>query len=267
MDFRQLWPGQKVWKSDDPALTRRLRKSFTTSDIEGRALSVEIHVAAQAGQPLRLRVQGAGLEAFECRSADPLAEATKHPLTVETLEKQLSRLGGTGFVLRQLTASIEGAPMVPLSVLGQLRRDMVQRLDAARAAAMRPAYRLSAEPVLPQLRRDIQRPTAEPATPQLLVLCRSLHQLQTVLELNVPLVYVDFQDIRDYRQAVAMTRASSAHVYLATPRIQKPGEIGIFHALARQQADGILVRNLAGLEFFTSRHVPCVSRLFLECSQ
>ena len=49
VDLRQLWPGQKVWKSDDPALTRRLRKSFATSDIEGRALSVEIHVDRSGG--------------------------------------------------------------------------------------------------------------------------------------------------------------------------------------------------------------------------
>jgi putative protease len=266
VDFRKLRPGQKVWKSDDPALTRRLRQTFTTNDIEGRAQSVEIHAAAQAGQPLRLSVRGAGLEAFACSSADALAEATKHPLTVEILERQLGRLGGTGFVLRQLTASIEGAPMVPLSVLGQLRRDMVRKLDAARAAAIRPAYRLSAEPVLPQLRNEIQRAAAERTTPQLLVLCRSLDQLQSVLELNVPLVYVDFQDIRDYRQAVAMTRTSSAQVYLATPRIQKPGEIGIFHALARHQADGILVRNLAGLEFCTSRHVPCVADYSLNAA-
>ena len=41
-----------------------------------------------------------------------------------------------------------------------------------------------------------------------------------------------------------------ATIFLATPRIQKPDEMGIFHALAKHGADGILVRNLAGLRFF-----------------
>ncbi len=39
VDLRQLWPGQQVWKSDDPALTRRLRKSFS-GEIAGRDLPV-----------------------------------------------------------------------------------------------------------------------------------------------------------------------------------------------------------------------------------
>jgi putative protease len=213
-----------------------------------------------------LSVQGAGLERFECHSADSLAEATKHPLTTETLEKQLGRLGGTGLALRKLTASIQGAPMVPLSVLGQLRREIVARLRAARAAASRPTCTLSAEPVVRQLRSEIRRPREEPSAPQLHALCRSLDQLQIALALDVPCVYVDFQDIRQYRPAVAMTRATSAHVYLATPRIQKPGERGIFHALARHLADGILVRNLAGLEFFASRNVPCVTDYSLNAA-
>ena len=90
--------------------------------------------AAAVGQPLQLSVRRHG-PALYCRSAEPLAEAIKHPLTVETLEKQLGRLGGTAFVLGNLAATIEGAPMVPLSVLGQLRRDIVAGLRAARAAA------------------------------------------------------------------------------------------------------------------------------------
>ena len=38
---------------------------------------------------------------------------------------------------------------------------------------------------------------------------------------------------------------------MATPRIQKPDEMGILRVLARHGADGILVRNLAGAAFLT----------------
>ena len=83
----------------------------------------------------------------------------------------------------------------------------------------------------------------------------------------MPFVYVDFQDIRDYRQAVAMTRAMQrADLPGHTAHPETGRELGIFHALARQQADGILVRNLAGLEFFASRQVPCVTDYSLNAA-
>ena len=48
---------------------------------------------------------------LDVESVDPLVKATKHPLTTETLEKQLGRLGGTGYHLHQLTADISRREM------------------------------------------------------------------------------------------------------------------------------------------------------------
>jgi len=92
---------------------------------------------------------------------------------------------------------------------------------------------------------------ARPATlPRLRVLVRSLDQLRAVLELGERQCYAEFADIRQYRDAVAACHDVGATIHLATPRIQKPGELGIFQLLAKQQPDGILVRNHAGLRFF-----------------
>ncbi len=53
---------------------------------------------------------------------------------------------------------------------------------------------------------------------------------------------------------------------MATPRIQKPDELGLFRGLLRHQADGILVRNLAGLQFFHQRAVPIVADFSLNAA-
>jgi len=45
---------------------------------------------------------------------------------------------------------------------------------------------------------------------------------------------------------------------VATPRIQKPGEMGLFRAMLKHQPDGVLVRNLSGLAFFRDQGVPVV---------
>lgn len=98
---------------------------------------------------------------------------------------------------------------------------------------------------------------------QLRVLCRSLPQLATLLKLDVSSVDADFQDIREYAAAARMAHDAGAEIFLATPRIQKPDEAGIFRVLLRHQPDGILVRNLGGLRYYAqrSRHAPRDDRI------
>jgi putative protease len=265
IDMSRIRPGQKLWKTDDPALTKRLQQSFS-GDIAGREMPIEIDVAAAVGASLRVLAHAVGLPTIRLTSREPLAAAVKHALSADFLKTQFGRLGGTGFRLQRLDAVIDGAPMVPLSVLGELRKELVAQLQAARAAAARRAHATAPEPVLPQLRHEIVPSTGESSPPSLPVLCRSLTQLQTVLDHGVRQVYVDFQDIREYRPAVAEARAHGAGIVLATPRIQKPGEIGIFHALARHDVDGILVRNLSGLDFFVRRAVPVIADFSLNAA-
>jgi putative protease len=71
-------------------------------------------------------------------------------------------------------------------------------------------------------------------------------------------VLVDFQDIREYREAVATANEHAADIFLATPRIQKPAETGIFRVMARYNPTGFLVRNLAGVSFCAEREIPFV---------
>jgi putative protease len=87
-----------------------------------------------------------------------------------------------------------------------------------------------------------------------------------VLDLGVRSLYADFQDIREYRPAAAVAKERGAKLFLATPRIQKPDEVGIFRALMKHGADGILVRNLAGLAFYTERQIPLIADFSLNCT-
>jgi putative protease len=267
IDFDQIQPGMRVWKNDDPELTSRLRKTFTSADPQRRT-AVDLVVHAAVGQPLTIEVTTETGLACSLSSSEPCAEARQHPLTVETLRQQLGRLGGTPFVLRKLTARIEGRPMAPFSVLGVFRHDLVRRLEQLATAPLpRP---IAAEPVLPKFRatrtRSASEGTSQNLSAQLTVLSRSLPQLREVLAAGVTDVYVDFQDIREYREAVAVAREHSTTIFLGTPRIQKPDEMGIFQALARCGADGILVRNLAALDFYRDKRIPVVADFSLNAA-
>jgi putative protease len=259
-------PGQRLWKTDDPALSRRLRQSYATGKPR-RRLPLDIRVTARTGEPLCVECRAAHGAATLVASPEPLAAATRHVADEEFFRAQLGRLGGTAYELRTLSADIDGRPMVPLSVLGRLRHELVAALDAALAATPRRA--ISDAAVLPALRSALLAPAertaiATESAPVLHVLCRNLDQVHGALECGSRSLYVDFQDIRHYATAVGLARSAGATIYLATPRIQKPAEGPLFRYLLRPEADGILVRNLGALLYFADRGVPIVADFSLN---
>jgi putative protease len=283
----RIAPGQTVWKTDDPQLTSRLRKTFT-NEKPLRRQPIDLHVAVAVGGPLTVTATLASGATCTVISPEPAREATKHPLDLDTLRAQLGRLGGTAFELRHLTADITGRPMLPLSILGAVRKELVTGLETAAthppARRVHPSTRHSTEPGSAEARRasgtfepqaessasDVQarkflrEETSAAPGPTLHVLARSLPQFQALLDLGERRLYADFADIRQYRDAVAMARAAGAVIHLATPRIQKPDEIGIFALMAKQEPDGILIRNYGALHFFRERGIPGVGDFSLN---
>jgi putative protease len=265
LDLREVHPGQRVWKTDDPELTRRLRRTF-----EGppqRLVALDVQVRAVAGAPLRLVGRTSTGSSAEVTADAPLARAEKCATTEELLREQLGRLGGTIYRLRTLESEIDGGPLVPRSVLNAFRRDLVARLDEA-AARARPRA-LAPNPVLPALRAALVPETASedrPTAPVLSVLCRTTDQVEAALSAGVRSVYLDYQDIKRYGGAVSLARGAGADVYIATPRIEKPGEANLFGYLMKQGADGLLVRNAGGLFACAARGVPFVADFSLNAA-
>ncbi len=67
---------------------------------------------------------------------DVPAAAENAVLTAESVEKQLSRTGGTPYLAEAINARIDEGLMLPLSRLNALRREALDKLDEARMTAM-----------------------------------------------------------------------------------------------------------------------------------
>jgi putative protease len=267
LDLRSIRPGQRVWKTDDPELTRRLRRTF--GGPVQRQVDLDLHVEARVGG--RLRLEGRTATGFQAavESDTPLPRAEHLAATEDFLRTQLDRLGGTIYRLRSLTADVEDGPLVPKSLLNALRRAVVDRLDTA-AARARPRA-VAAEPVLPVLLSELaetRRLASEPpeVRPALSVLCRHTGQVEAAVAAGIETIYLDYQDIRQYGAAVACARRAGAAVFLATPRIEKPGEAPVFQYLFKQGADGLLVRNAGGMFACAGRGVPFVADFSLNAA-
>ncbi len=259
LEFDRLQLGQEVWKTDDPQVDRRLRKTFTSGRSQ-RRVPLDLMVDAAVGRKLCVTVRAGTGATCRVESEQELAEARRHPLTAEVLREQFGRLGTSVYELRGLEARIEGRPMAPLSVLGQLRHEMVRLLDAA--AVELPQPRLLPRPEVKQGTIGFQPVSIETSTWH--VLCRDLKQMEEVLALGVKSIIGDFAELYRCAHAVRMAREHRAEILLATPRIQKPGEEAHFVRIADAQPDGLLVRNLGGAAFCAERQIPFVADMSLN---
>lgn len=242
--------GDRVWKTDDPALRRELGKLQRREEpVLTRPLDFEVR--GRVGEPLEVRARARDGRSARACSSLTLEPARSRPLDDELLRHQLGKLGGTRFHLGDLRLDLEGAPSLPVREINALRRELVEALGEPPRSAPRAGE--SAAAVLAEVRDSLSR-TATSASPddcELRVLCRRPEQLEAALEEGIETVLVDFEDIRRYAEAVALTRRQgSARIFLATPRIQKPRERGFFTSIARHEPDGLLLRNPGGLEHF-----------------
>jgi putative protease len=264
LDLRRVHPGDRLWKTSDPGLERSLRQSFE-GEVPRFQRPVQIELHGRAGLPLSLIARDEDGIEVRMESAMPLAVAGKQPLSMGRLREQLGRLGGTPFKLGELNNYLEGDVLLPISELNRLRRDFVSRLLSLRAEPR--GWRLVAGP-LGVWECDGKSKSEPPvvssagvSVPQLLVLVRDLAQLDAALAAGVEIVYCDFEDPRKYREAVKRFRRethrpTSSAIFVAPPRVSKPGEDWILNQVRSCEPDGYLVRNFDHLKFFqTGRRV------------
>ena len=255
IDWDNVELNASVFKTDDPKLNKRLRQSFQVTDPVQRQC-VDIEAFAVVGQPLRLTGRVGGLE-VTVDSNEPLQEARTRPADPELLKEKVARLGGTPFVLREFQARIDGSPMVPMGMLNQLRRDLV---EALLRIIDNPAPRVINRGAAAALIESVPSATPETtAPPQLAVLCRNLTQVESVARTDASVIYADFHDIKQYREAVQVARQSAKPIGIATVRMQKPGEVGLLRVLLRHEPDFVLARNLAAIRYFQKHDVPTIA--------
>lgn len=294
VNFRRVRVGHKLWKTNDPELDKRLRQSFEGDKIRfQRPLHLEVH--GLVGKPFTLIARDDEGHVAKLDSNIALVAAEKQPLTTERLREQLGRLGGTPFKLGEFQNHLSGEVMLPVSELNRLRRDVVAELEHQRATPKRWQLNAGSTGVPPvvsgvppetwpgsspstnanvseqtrpsEFRRDAEiHPRdagATRANPELIVLVRTLAQLDAALQCGIKTIYCEFEDPKKYREAVTTfhtargcsvyqpsTLNSQPGIFVAPPRIFKSGEEWTLEQVGSCNADGYLVRNYEHLNFF-----------------
>ena len=252
LDFSRIHVGDRIWKTSDPELDRRVRQTYAGDTPRfQRPIHFEVHGAA--GTPLTVFARDEQGHTARADSAMALEAARNRPLTPELLRDQLGRLGGTPFNLGSLEFRLHNSVVLPVSELNRLRRTLVAELELQRKTPKR--WTIDEQAAIPSFSGT---PAAPAPALEMVVLVRNLPQLEKVLQCGINTIYAEFEDPKKYREAVAMVHSQSCSspqrtIWVAPPRIFKPGEEWILQQVLSANADGYLVRNYDHLKFFSDR--------------
>jgi U32 family peptidase len=250
VNFRQVYIGDKVWKTSDPELDKQVRQTYA-GDVPKYQRPIDLEIHGEVNQPLITIARDEMGHVVQVASEILLVAARDRPLTTEKLSAQFGRLGNTPFCLGNLTNNLVGELMLPVSALNQIRRELVDKLTAARSQPK--VWQLSDKDRLIDLLPKVDRVSLNP--PQLIALVRKLDQIPAAIGSGIATIYCELEDPRKYREAVQLVRAAkhlsiAPQIFVAPPRITKPGENWILEQVRSSDADGYLIRNYDHLEFF-----------------
>ncbi|MEH2443372.1 U32 family peptidase [Nostoc sp.] len=269
LNLRRVHIGDRIWKTSDPELDKQLRQSFAGENPQFQR-PIDLEVYGEIGQALIAIARDRLGNIVQVESAISLVEAHTKPLDTDRLQEQFGRLGNTPFILEKLTNHLSTSLMLPVSELNRMRREIVVQLEELRSQPKRWQLHsdVSFQDLLPS--SSSSSPTlreAKATSPSLIVLVRNLKQLQAALKAGVETLYCEFEDPRTYREAVQIVRQQQQKsqtdnsslltpnsqlptIWVAPPRITKPGENWILQQVRACEADGYLIRNYDQLQFF-----------------
>lgn len=123
----------RVFKVYDAALMEK-GKAMYTAGAPVRRIPISVRVTAAIGKPLTIELDDGKGHIASAATAFIGEPARKRPLSEEVVRKQVERLGTSVYALSELSVSIEGDVMVPMSEINEARRQAVEQLDALRLA-------------------------------------------------------------------------------------------------------------------------------------
>ena len=261
--FDRIRTGDILWRTHDPEVDRIARPFLEAATPVARQ-RVNVAVEARADAPLsavwslerqphiRVRIE----------SPAPLGPAQNRGLKLETLREQFGRLGNTAYELGEVTAHLEGSLFAAVSTLNQMRREAVEKLQAAETHP--PSAEIhDSTAVLRNLTRTA-RTGGSGAAPQLHLLLRTPEQLDTALTLAPASITLDYLDLYGLRPSIERVKSSGIPARVASPRVLKPGEARILNFLVDLDCP-ILVRS-AGLVHALRRraHAPLIGDFSLN---
>ena len=239
----------RVFKVFDAELTAHARKFFTSA-APLRKIPIIGEVKVKLNEPLTLKFSLVGGDFVESSTKFIAEPAKNQPLTVETIDKQIKRLGNSVFELIDCQYYIDDNVMIPISEINEVRRKAIQKLEEK----MREERRVKREEKIFNNEEKL-----EPRfTTQSLLLTQvdTIEKIKIAINAGVDAILFGGESYnhktitaKDYQQAIEMAHNADKKIYIATPRIVRNSEQSVLEEILTNisDADGVYVHNIATL--------------------
>jgi putative protease len=247
----------RVFKVFDANMMERAR-SFFNAGAPIRRIPVDIEVSASIGQPLTIEMQDVDGFYGQAQTNFIAEKALKRPLTIETVQKQIERLGTTVFEVRNFKCNIQDEIMVPMSEMNEARRVAVEMLEQARLATFnRPGLEAKDYKALrKRLRENHQRQATKP---KLVVNVDSVDKVDAAIQNGADIIMFGGENfshkpitIGDYKAVYQMVKNNHKKIIFTTPRLLKRWQMESFKNLVASfkelTIDEISVSNIATID-------------------
>lgn len=224
----RVHPHDRVFKVFDAKLMQKARAFFTTN-APVRRVALDIEAIAKQGQPFKLKAVDENGYSAEATSDFIVEVALKRATDKQAIEKQMNRLGTTIYELRDLTCDIDDNIIVPMSVMNDTRRVLVEKLMNLRLKAYERPQSVVMDNKLWQ--QDFKQNNNEIVHPKLVVAVDTLAKVQTAVKNGADIVLFggdsyqhEFITPDMYRQAVQICNEHNCKIAFGTPRIMRDSE-------------------------------------------
>ena len=235
----------RAFKIFDAELTAEAKKYFNGT--YQRKIFADAQVTAKLNQPLTLTmidIDGNTATA----TTNFIAEVAKNrPLTFDTLNKQIGRLGNSVFALRNLDVDIDENLMIPISEINEVRRKVTDELERQRMNSDKLSV-IRGQGAVVDYRRKFDGT-------KLIVQADNIDKIKIALSNGADGILYGGENFcnrivtaDELSRAVELVHGNCKEIYLATPRIVRNFEIdALKKSLTAADFDAVYVHNLATL--------------------
>lgn len=272
--------GAHIWKTADAEVGKRMKH---LAELDPPKSVAKVSVEGRVGEPLTVKIVDWGSGKSGCASSDELGvleAAEGKGLDIKSIRKAIGTLGNSRWTVLQDGIDVNALDQgcwCPVSWIKETRRKALANLESAFDEPLPKDYHFDRKndfastfddelAIVDQMLDEIAResPESTKVESRVSVLARSFEQVDAICNMiegkdrnsisNIDVsllneIIVDFLEIDGINAAVSRIREVKSHsssdlrVIVASPRIIKPGEEGIWRTLLKTRPDGILVRS------------------------
>ena len=249
--------GSHVWKTSDAAVDKKMKRLAET---EAPRPTATVSVIGAVGKPLEVQIDDGVGNIGRGVSTGVLELADRSGLEESKICKAIGTLGNTKWTLAEdidLT-KLEDGLWCPISWFKEARRqaveDLIKQTDSFQQSTLRDDPSFIDNSIVENILGTIVDTNKEKSKlidgqdKKLSVLARNYEQVDSLCQMvedgeDINEIIVDFLEVDGMKEAVTRMRQAGVRAVVASPRIIKPNESGIWRTLLRLEPDALLVRS------------------------